>query len=137
MPEGLVTRSERTSVRAFLLGLVAASLASFAVVGGACALDWYDDAIAMDVMGCRVIAEAKCPDMDLHGADMRHASLTDAVLAHSNLQGAQLMRADLRRADLRGADLRNTRLDGADLRDARLEGASFPAQACTARLCPG
>ncbi len=57
---------------------------------------------------------------DLHGQDLRGASLEG-----SNLQGADLHGADLRGSRLVGSNLTNVDLDHADLSGASLEGANL------------
>lgn len=63
--------------------------------------------------------------VDLHGADLRGATLgsadlRDARLDGADLRGANLFDANLRGANLDGADLRHARLEVSDLRGARL-----------------
>jgi len=74
----------------------------------------------------------KCPECDLHGADLDladlgGANLSDADLFVANLTGAFLSRANLFEADLTGADLSGANLSGADLFEADLEGAILTA----------
>jgi uncharacterized protein YjbI with pentapeptide repeats len=66
--------------------------------------------------------------LDLTGAYLRGATITDARLPDACLRGANLRDADLSRsnlqnADLSGADLTGTDLENADLTGARLDGA--------------
>ena len=68
--------------------------------------------------------------IDLQGADLKKANLTEADLRgadlrETNLVSANLMSADLEGADLKKANLRGANLEGADLREANLEGAEF------------
>jgi uncharacterized protein YjbI with pentapeptide repeats len=87
-----------------------------------------------------VAAAGSTSELDLRGADLRHADLSDldlsgahlerarldgARLIAANLQEAQLQHAQLEAADLRGAILSGARLDGADLSGAHLDGASL------------
>lgn len=81
------------------------------------------------------LRKAQARNMDLTGAHLVGAVLTESDLAYSLLNLADLRRADLSNArlmgtGLRAADLRGARLVGADLsyadlRDARLEGADL------------
>ena len=64
-------------------------------------------------------------DASLYGADLHGADLRDASLYGADLHGADLSDADLRGADLHGADLRDASLYGADLRGADLHGADL------------
>ena len=61
--------------------------------------------------------------VNLHGADLREASLREANLREANLREASLERANLWIADLRRADLRKAILERANLRDADLRKA--------------
>lgn len=58
--------------------------------------------------------------VDLHGADLSDANLSDA-----DLSGANLSDADLSCANLSGANLGDADLSGADLRGANLSGADL------------
>ena len=65
----------------------------------------------------------------LHGANLRHADLSDANLRYADLRyadlhGADLSDADLSDANLRYADLRYADLHGADLHGADLSDAN-------------
>jgi uncharacterized protein YjbI with pentapeptide repeats len=69
-------------------------------------------------------------DADLRIADLRGVNLCEANLEGAKLEGADLRGADLRRATLLGANLRavyfhDTNLYGADLRRANLSGAAL------------
>jgi uncharacterized protein YjbI with pentapeptide repeats len=66
---------------------------------------------------------ADLSDADLRGADLRRAVLSDADLRGADLRRAVLSDADLRDADLRDADLSGAVLSDADLRRADLSGA--------------
>ncbi len=72
-----------------------------------------------------LILKAATEVVDLRGADLRGANLSDADLRGADLRGANLSDADLRGADLRGADLRGANLSDADLRGADLRGANL------------
>jgi len=60
---------------------------------------------------------------DLHGADLRYASLDMADLRYASLDMADLRYANFRGADLRIAKLRRANLEGADLTRANLHRA--------------
>ncbi|MCY3595057.1 MAG: FRG domain-containing protein [Rhodothermaceae bacterium] len=67
---------------------------------------------------------------NLKGANLRSATLCDAVLAYSDMSKAVLHGADISNANLEGAiltgtDLSMTTLDGVNLREARLTGANL------------
>jgi uncharacterized protein YjbI with pentapeptide repeats len=57
--------------------------------------------------------------VDIHGAFVRRADLSNAELERANLAGADATKADFRGANLKNANLRGTILRGADLRDVR------------------
>jgi uncharacterized protein YjbI with pentapeptide repeats len=57
--------------------------------------------------------------VDIHGAFVRRADLSNAELERANLAGADATKADLRGANLKNANLKGTILRGADLRGAR------------------
>jgi hypothetical protein len=68
--------------------------------------------------------------VDLRGAFLHDARLSDAQFRHSNLArahlpGAQLQNADLKDVDLREANLQRARLTGANLREAYLQDADL------------
>jgi len=65
--------------------------------------------------------------VELRGADLGKANLTDAELKGASLRGAYLARANLRLAKLSKADLRDTKLFGAILSLAKLDGANLSA----------
>ncbi len=76
-----------------------------------------------------IVSNVPGPCVDLHGADLRGASLIGRDLRGARLDGADLTGADLSRANLTGASLLGARLDfatfrGAVLDDAVLDGAS-------------
>jgi hypothetical protein len=60
---------------------------------------------------------------NLAGADLREASLEEALLVEANLEGADLRKASLRGAHLLGARLYNAKLAGANLTGANVEVA--------------
>jgi hypothetical protein len=84
-------------------------------------------------------------DIDLRGADLRHADFNFSYLQDVDLRGAKLRGAifayaifeenvnlggaDLRGAIFRDADLRGANLEGADLRGADLRRAKIPIEA--------
>src|ERR671919_740848 len=57
--------------------------------------------------------------VDLHGAFVRRADLSNADLERANLAGTDATNASFRGATFKGANLKGTILRGADLRDAR------------------
>jgi Pentapeptide repeats (8 copies) len=68
--------------------------------------------------------------VDLRGAFLHDARLTNALLRHTNLARAQMAgvwldRADLEDADLRQANLQRARLSGANLHQAHLQDADL------------
>jgi Pentapeptide repeats (8 copies) len=68
--------------------------------------------------------------VDLRGAFLHDARLTNALLRHANLARAQMVgvrleRADLQDTDLRQANLQRARLSGANLRRSYLQGADL------------
>lgn len=63
--------------------------------------------------------------MDLSGANLRRADLTDSNLNGANLKSANLDWADFRWADLIKADLSGTSLDRADFHKADMDGANL------------
>ena len=63
--------------------------------------------------------------VELRGADLAKANLTDAELKGASLRGAYLARANLTLAKLSKADLRDTKLFGANLQYAKLDGANL------------
>lgn len=100
----------------------------------------------MTVNGCRLVARASCPGLDLAnalvtyvpgtevwrmgGLDLMRAKLpgakfADAILATTRFTGADLAKADFSGADLTGADLSKANLTGADLSMAVLTGVSL------------
>ena len=72
----------------------------------------------------------------LNGVNLRGAWLVDAVLSEAQLNLADLQEADLRSVNLMNTQLRKANLSGADLRSGGLEGADLRG-AClsAARLC--
>jgi len=63
--------------------------------------------------------------LDLSGADLRGADLTETNLNNADLRGANLVGADLSGADLVGSNLSGADLSGADLCFADLTGADL------------
>jgi uncharacterized protein YjbI with pentapeptide repeats len=61
----------------------------------------------------------------LYGLDLVEVNLAGADLRHADLRGTVLSRAKLTQADLEGADFFRTVLDGADLAGANLRDARF------------
>ena len=78
--------------------------------------------------------------VDLRGAILDHARLSNTQFQHTNLaraqlEGAQLENADLEDVDLREANLQHARLTDANLRMAHLQGADLRgADLCRADL---
>ena len=72
----------------------------------------------------RLIDKDSCV-VDLTGAVLARAILTEFDLKGANLRGTHLARATLTRAKLSGADLSNAKLFGADLQYAKLNGANL------------
>ena len=68
---------------------------------------------------------ARLTDAGISGADLRGATLTRAGISGANLRGAALTRADLTRAHLRGTTLTRAYLTDAHLTDAHLTGADL------------
>ncbi|MCP4248067.1 MAG: TIR domain-containing protein [bacterium] len=64
-------------------------------------------------------------DADLRGANLSDADLSDATLSGADLIGANLSGADLIGANLSGADLSDANLSGASLSGAHLSGADL------------
>jgi uncharacterized protein YjbI with pentapeptide repeats len=80
-------------------------------------------------LGGANLRDADLSNANLGGADLRDADLSGANLSGANLGGANLRDADLRyanssHADLSNADLDGANLGGADLRDADLDFSS-------------
>ena len=63
--------------------------------------------------------------IDLRGADLRGAKLSEATLFAADLRGVDLRGANLFTADLRGADLGGANLFTADLSGAKLSGVNL------------
>ena len=74
----------------------------------------------LTIIGGRTVPWPAPRCLDLSGADLAFASLTNA-----NLVGICLERTDLANANLAGADLRGTTLSGANLTHADLTGANL------------
>jgi len=70
-------------------------------------------------------AEHTTDMLDLSGANLTEANLTDADLAYAALTGANLYGATLTDADLAGANLYGATLTGATLTGANLMGANL------------
>ncbi|HYV33116.1 MAG TPA: pentapeptide repeat-containing protein [Candidatus Binatia bacterium] len=69
------------------------------------------------------LARAQMLGVQLDGADLEDVDLRQANLQRARLTGANLRNAHLQDADLRGADLRSVNLEGANLHGAQLENA--------------
>ena len=72
----------------------------------------------------------RAPQVNISGAELRHADLMGAVLRRANLSGCflnpcHLYHADLREADLSNAMFNGSNMRGADLRSANLNGADL------------
>ncbi len=72
----------------------------------------------------------RAPQVNISGAELRHADLMGAVLRRANLSGCflnpcHLYHADLREADLTNALFNGSNMRGADLRSANLTGADL------------
>ena len=87
-----------------------------------------NDREGIDLGGAILIA-AILTDADLRGAWLRGAILIGAILGDADLRAADLGDADLRAADLTDADLRGAWLRGADLTGADLTGADLTGAA--------
>lgn len=64
-------------------------------------------------------------EIDLSGADLRHAKLSDVNLSEADLSDASLNRVNLKRAKLINVDLPGANLISADLSRAGLSGADL------------
>jgi Pentapeptide repeats (8 copies) len=71
------------------------------------------------------LARARLVEVQLENADLEDADLRQANLQRACLIGANLRKAYLQDADLRGADLRRADLRGANLHGASLNGAQL------------
>jgi Pentapeptide repeats (8 copies) len=71
------------------------------------------------------LARAQLPQAQLEGADLEDADLRQAKLPHTHLAGANLRKAHLQDSELQGADLRRANLCGANLHGAHLDGAKL------------
>ena len=67
----------------------------------------------------------RAPQVNISGADLRHADLMGAVMRRANLSGCFLNPCHLYHADLREADLTNAMFNGANMRGADLRGANL------------
>ena len=72
----------------------------------------------------------RAPQVNISGAELRHADLMGAVLRRANLSGCflnpcHLYHADLRESDLSGALFNGSNMRGADLRGANLTDADL------------
>ncbi len=67
----------------------------------------------------------RAPQVNISGADLRHADLMGAVMRRANLAGCYLNPCHLYHADLREADVSNARFNGANMRGADLRGADL------------
>jgi uncharacterized protein YjbI with pentapeptide repeats len=71
------------------------------------------------------LSGANLAGADLHGAHMDHADLSRAILVEADLSGALMGQADLSGAILIKADMRGAVLIKADLRDAHMDHADL------------
>lgn len=67
----------------------------------------------------------RAPQVNISGAELRHADLMGAVLRRANLSGCFLNPCHLYHADLREADLSNALFNGSNMRGADLRGANL------------
>ena len=67
----------------------------------------------------------RAPQVNISGAELRHADLMGAVLRRANLSGCFLNPCHLYHADLREADLTNALFNGSNMRGADLRGANL------------
>ena len=67
----------------------------------------------------------RAPQVNISGAELRHADLMGAVLRRANLSGCFLNPCHLYHADLREADLSNALFNGSNMRGADLRGADL------------
>ena len=67
----------------------------------------------------------RAPQVNISGAELRHADLMGAVLRRANLSGCFLNPCHLYHADLREADLTNALFNGSNMRGADLRGADL------------
>ena len=65
----------------------------------------------------------RAPQVNISGAELRHADLMGAVLRRANLSGCYLNPCHLYHADLREANLSNALFNGSNMRGADLRGA--------------
>jgi uncharacterized protein YjbI with pentapeptide repeats len=80
-----------------------------------------------DIEWLLLLRGSRSRELDLRGADLRHANLSGLHLAMAQLQGAYLDDADLTGTDLTGAHLEAARMNRAQLRNAQLVGAWMEA----------
>ena len=71
------------------------------------------------------LARAQLPQAQLEGADLEDADLRQAKLRQTQLAGANLRKAHLQDSELQGADLRRANLCGANLHGANLDSAKL------------
>ena len=67
----------------------------------------------------------RAPQVNISGAELRHADLMGAVFRRANLSGCFLNPCHLYHADLREADLSNALFNGSNMRGADLRGANL------------
>ncbi len=67
----------------------------------------------------------RAPQVNISGAELRHADLMGAVLRRANLSGCFLNPCHLYHADLRESDLSNALFNGSNMRGADLRGANL------------
>jgi hypothetical protein len=85
----------------------------------------YDARLSNALLRHTNLARAQMPGAQLERADLEDADLRQANLQRARLTGANLHQAYLQDADLRGADLSTADLHGANLHGAQLEGTDF------------
>jgi uncharacterized protein YjbI with pentapeptide repeats len=78
---------------------------------------------ALTVLARRQMGSDRGTALDLHGACLRSAEMTDISLVQANLTGTNLVGANLTRAILDGADLTDADLARANLTDAHVVDA--------------
>ena len=83
----------------------------------------YDARLSNTMFRHSNLARAQMTGAQLDGADLEHVDLRQANLQLARLTGANLRRAYLQDADLQGADLRGANLRGASLNGAQLKNA--------------
>jgi Pentapeptide repeats (8 copies) len=85
----------------------------------------YDARLSNALLRHTNLARAQMPGAQLERADLEDTDLRQANLQRARLTGANLHHAYLQDADLRGADLSRADLHGANFQGAQLEGADL------------